>query len=276
MIVVSTVAGMAGTAYSDGLTGLVPTMGCLHEGHLSLMRDAREGCANVVVSIFVNPTQFGPSEDLDKYPRDMDGDLEKCEQAGVDIVFAPEPHDMYPGGYDTYVDVGDRYAHALCGRTRPGHFRGVATVVTKLFNIIRPDRAYFGMKDFQQTVVIRRFTSDLNLPVEIVTCPTVREPDGLAMSSRNAYLNVDERMAATALFRGLTEARDMFLSGETDPENLEYVADKAMSSEPLVEPEYSELVEPDTLKPALAACRGMALAVAARVGRTRLIDNIVL
>jgi len=274
--IVYKVADMAATEHDAAVTGLVPTMGYLHEGHLSLMRKARSECGKVVVSIFVNPTQFGPSEDLNSYPRDMEGDLAKCESEGVDTVFAPEPRDMYPEGFDSCVEVGGRYASALCGRSRPGHFRGVATVVTKLFNIVRPDRAYFGMKDFQQTVVIRRFTADLNIPVEIVACPTVREPDGIAMSSRNAYLAPDERTAATALYRGLSEAREMFLSGETDPEKLEYVVEKAVSSEELVTPEYAELVEPDTLKPALTAREGMVLAVAARVGKARLIDNIVL
>jgi len=258
----------------EGPAGFVPTMGYLHEGHLSLIREAKSECAHVTVSIFVNPTQFGPNEDLDRYPRDMEGDLEKCGSAGVDTVFAPTAADMYPSGYGTLVEVDDAYTAALCGRSRPGHFRGVATVVTKLFNIVRPQMAYFGMKDFQQTVVIRRFTADLNMPVEIVTCPTVREPDGLAMSSRNAYLSPEERAAALSLHMGLSGARELYQSGETDPEKIESFALMTMESEELVTPEYAELVEPDSLRPAIAAGPGMVLAVAARVGGTRLIDNV--
>jgi len=277
MKLITTVAEMAGLpAGGDLLKGFVPTMGYLHEGHLSLIRRAKEECGHVTVSIFVNPTQFGQGEDLDSYPRDMEGDLDKCGSAGVDAVFAPTPAEMYPAGYGTYVEVSDTYTATLCGRSRPGHFMGVATVVAKLFNIVRPDRAYFGMKDFQQTVVIRRLVADLNMPVEVVACPTVREPDGLAMSSRNAYLSPDERSAALSLYRGLSGVLELFQSGETDPEKLEYVALNTMDAEELVTPEYAELVEPDSLKPALVAKGGTVLAVAARVGGARLIDNIVL
>ncbi|MGQ9755652.1 MAG: pantoate--beta-alanine ligase [Desulfotomaculales bacterium] len=261
-------------ARAEGLVGLVPTMGYFHDGHLALMHRARSECRTVVVSIYVNPLQFGPREDFRSYPRNPERDLRLAEGAGVDMVFMPDDGEMYPPGYATYVDV-EGLTDKLCGRSRPGHFRGVATVVTKLFNIVCPDRAYFGEKDFQQALVIRRLAADLNLDLEIITVPTVREPDGLAMSSRNVYLSPAERQAATVLYRSLVKTRDAILAGERDPGRARRILAATIAAEPLAELDYAEvyglpwLAELDRLE------GEVLLAVAARVGRARLIDNLV-
>ena len=252
--------------------GLVPTMGALHEGHMSLVRRAREENATAVVSIFVNPAQFGPDEDFTAYPRDVGADLARLDEAGVDVVFAPPAGEMYPEGFDTHVDVG-RIAEELEGAARPGHFRGVATVVCKLLSIVRPDRAYFGSKDAQQGLVVRRLNADLDLGAEIVTCPTVREPDGLALSSRNAYLDAEERRAATALYRALTTARSM---GGGPAEAVRGAMLDVLRAEPLASVEYVSVADAETLEE-LEAVDGPALvSLAVRIGSTRLIDNMVI
>jgi len=254
--------------------GFVPTMGFLHEGHLSLMRKAREECDVVVVSIFVNPTQFGPREDLDRYPRDAEGDRKKCGSAGVDVLFMPEAKDMYPEKPTVYVTVLG-ISDILEGAARPGHFRGVATVVAKLFNLVKPHRAYFGQKDFQQCVVLERMVAGLNMTVEVVVLPTVREADGLAMSSRNSYLNAEERRAATVLFKALTTARDLFRAGATEPEKLKKKMQAVLREEKHIEVDYIEVADPETLEPLESASSRMVLLVAARLGATRLIDNLL-
>ena len=255
--------------------GFVPTMGYLHEGHLALIRRARAENGFVVVSIFVNPTQFGPAEDFDRYPRDLDRDLDLCRAAGVDLVFAPEVAEMYPPGYQTYVEV-EKLSQGLCGASRPGHFRGVATVVTKLFNIVAPDRAYFGEKDAQQLRVIKRMVADLNLPVAIVPVPTVREPDGLAMSSRNTYLSPDERRAALVLYRALSLAAELFAQGERRAEVLLTRMRELIAAEPLARIDYVAVVDDETLTPVEEIDRPVLVALAVFIGRTRLIDNLVL
>ena len=254
--------------------GFVPTMGYLHEGHLSLVRLSKAQADVTVVSIFVNPTQFGPNEDLGRYPRDAEGDLKKCRDSGADTVFFPDAAGMYPEGYCTYVDV-ERVSEGLCGASRPGHFRGVATVVSKLFNIVKPDRAFFGQKDFQQTVVVRRMVRDLNMDVEVVVGPTMREPDGLAMSSRNVYLAPAERAAAARLYAALSAAKGLYASGERDAGRLKTRVQEILAEEPLVRPEYVEAVDMD-MRPAETAEDGTVIAVAARIGNTRLIDNMPL
>jgi pantoate--beta-alanine ligase len=255
--------------------GFVPTMGFLHEGHLSLMRRARQECDVAAASIFVNPTQFGPNEDLDRYPRDIEGDRRKCESAGVDLLFMPEAKAMYRAQPSVFVIV-EGVSDILEGAIRPGHFRGVATVVSKLFNIMKPHRAYFGQKDFQQCVVIKRMVEELNLGVEVVVLPTVREADGLAMSSRNSYLTPEERRAATVLYRALTSARDLYLAGAGEPEKLKNKARAVLQTEPGVTIDYIEIADPETLAP-LAEARGtMVMLLAARLGRTRLIDNLLI
>ncbi len=261
---------------ASGGLGFVPTMGFLHEGHLSLIRTAKADKGFVAVSIFVNPTQFGPSEDLERYPRDMEGDLAKCRAEGVDAVFVPEPGSMYHEGFSTYVEVAGGLTERLCGASRPGHFRGVATVVAKLFNIVRPDRAYFGAKDYQQTVVVRRMAEDLDTGVEVVVCPTVREPDGLAMSSRNSYLDPVHRKAAASLYAALREAYRLKAQGVTDAREILARVREVIGREPLVDLEYAEIVNPDDLSPVDSAQVSALCAVAARVGSTRLIDNIML
>src|SRR5262249_3271828 len=255
--------------------GLVPTMGALHEGHLSLVRAARRENDFVVVSIFVNPTQFGPHEDLEQYPRDLEGDLRKLEAEGADVVYAPPVEQIYPADFQTYVQV-EELGQRLDGAIRPTHFRGVATVVAKLFNVTQPHRAYFGQKDAAQVAVIRRLIQDLNFPVQLVACPIVREPDGLAMSSRNAYLNPQERHAATVLYRSLQAAEARHREGERSGEELCQVLLNCLASEPLARADYTALVDPDSLLP-LSKIEGRALAaVAAWVGKTRLIDNVIL
>jgi pantoate--beta-alanine ligase len=255
--------------------GFVPTMGALHEGHLSLVRAAKAKCNVVAVSIFVNPLQFGPTEDLAKYPRTFERDHELLEKEAIDILFAPTPEEMYPAGAVTYVTV-ERLSEKLCGRSRPGHFRGVTTVVAKLFHIVEPDAAFFGQKDAAQATIIRRMMQDLNLPVEIVVCPIVREPDGLAMSSRNAYLSPQGRKSALVLQRSLTEVKRRFDQGERNLANLIEAGKQVLAQEPAVRLDYLEIVDPDTLDPMQQLTSSALIAVAAFVGNTRLIDNILL
>ncbi len=256
--------------------GFVPTMGYLHEGHLSLAQLARSSCESVIASIFVNPTQFAPTEDLSAYPRDLDRDLDLLETEGVNLVLAPSNNDeFYPAGYDTWVDVGG-ISQRLEGASRPTHFRGVATIVAKLFNIVRPQRAFFGQKDAQQALVIRRLIRDLNFDIELVLGPTIREPDGLAMSSRNAYLAPEQRAAAAVLRRCLDQVEALYVDGERQAENLRKVMAKILGAEPLAQPDYVSVANPDTLEE-LNTIEGAALvSLAVRIGSTRLIDNTVL
>lgn len=254
--------------------GFVPTMGYLHHGHLALVEASRTKCDVTVVSIFINPTQFGPNEDLSVYPRDFPRDEKLCRDARVEILFAPDAQEVYPIQFQTFVEPG-QLASPLCGTFRPGHFRGVATVVSKLFNMVQPDVAFFGQKDFQQCAVVRRMVADLNLPIEIVTVPTLRELDGLAMSSRNRYLNEEQRRRALAISRGLFAAEAAFHSGERAAKKLIAIAKRHL--EGVDQLQYLELVDGDTLKPAESSLsRPAALCVAAYVGATRLIDNVIL
>lgn len=255
--------------------GFVPTMGYLHAGHLSLVALAKKDCASVLASIFVNPTQFGPTEDLAAYPRDLAGDLKKLEEAGVDLVWLPTNEVMYPPGFNTWVDV-EGITNVLEGAMRPGHFRGVATVVAKLFNAVQPQRAYFGQKDAQQVAVIKQMARDLNVATEIVVGPTVREPDGLAMSSRNAYLNTDQRMAATVLYRALKAAEAAFSAGERDAEKLRGLMRATIQAEPLAKLQYVSCADRLTLQELDTIKDGALLSMAVFVGSTRLIDNLVL
>ena len=276
MMIVSTLDELhSARAILDEPVGLVPTMGFLHEGHLSLVRRAREECASVAVSIFVNPTQFGPNEDLDSYPRNLERDLGLLEPLGVNLVWTPTPGIMYPNGYQTWVQV-DGLTLPLEGAQRPGHFRGVTTIVAKLFNGVRPARAYFGQKDAQQVAVIRRMTQDLNFPLQVVVCPTVREEDGLAMSSRNKYLGPEERQAAGVLFRALSAARDAHAGGEQDAEKLRALMREFISSEPLAKEQYVSCADYDTLEELETVTGKTLLSMAVFVGGTRLIDNFVL
>lgn len=255
--------------------GIVPTMGYFHEGHLSLIRRAREENDLVVVSLFVNPIQFGPKEDLATYPRNLKRDQELAAGAGADILFTPDAVDMYPSNYQTYVEVTE-VSQNLCGASRPGHFRGVATVVLKLFNIVKADRAYFGEKDAQQLRVIRRMAMDLNLDLEIIGCPIIRENDGLAMSSRNVYLNEQERQAALVLYRALQTAKQLIETGERDPKIINRQMQAVFGAEPLASTDYIEIVASDTIKPLTELAGEVLIAVAAKVGKTRLIDNMTL
>ena len=277
MKVITTVAEMAKLSReAKRPLGLVPTMGYLHRGHLSLVDYARKENRALVVSVFVNPTQFGPQEDLAAYPRDMERDMALLEGGGTDVVFAPPVEEMYPPGYDTWVEV-DRLARRLEGEARPGHFRGVATVVAKLFNIVRPDRAYFGQKDGQQAAVIGRMASDLNMGVQVVVLPTVREPDGLAMSSRNIYLTPEQRKAAPSLYRALSRVRELWQGGERDAERLRREARAMLEAEPLVEAiDYVSVADAETLEELDTVDRPAMVSLAARMGRARLIDNVVL
>ncbi|MDD2364726.1 MAG: pantoate--beta-alanine ligase [Desulfuromonadaceae bacterium] len=252
----------------------VPTMGYLHDGHASLLREARKLADVLVLSIFVNPMQFGANEDLDKYPRDMERDFKIAEECGVDIVFIPNATEMYPNGFQTVVSVRD-ISMPLCGANRPGHFDGVATVVTKLFNIVRPDIALFGNKDFQQLAVIRRMTADLNLPIEIVGMPIVRERDGLAMSSRNAYLTQSERESALCLYRSILSARALFDSGERSAAVLKRTVCGIIQNEPSATIDYVEFRDAETLNDVEVIDNSTLLALAVRIGQTRLIDNMV-
>ena len=255
--------------------GLVPTMGALHEGHLSLVRAAKAQSDAVAASIFVNPTQFGPNEDFSKYPRTFERDRELLEKEGVALLFAPSPQEMYPFGACTWVAV-DGLSEKLCGRSRPGHFRGVTTVVSQLFHVVEPDLAFFGQKDAAQLAIIRRMVRDLHMPVEIVACPIVREPDGLAMSSRNAYLDPQQRKSALVLYRSLMAAKKMFDEGGRDTAKLIAAGREVFREEPSVRLNYFEIVDPDSLGPMAEINTPALVAVAAFVGTTRLIDNLIL
>ncbi len=255
--------------------GLVPTMGYFHEGHLTLMREARGSNDIVVVSLFVNPTQFGPNEDFGAYPRDLDRDAAMAAGVGVDLLFNPSVEEIYPDDYGTYVEV-EGITECLCGAARPHHFRGVTTVVAKLFNIVQPDRAYFGMKDYQQLKVVQRMANDLNMPLEIVPVRIVREADGLAMSSRNTYLNPDERRAALVLRESLEYARDLFRLGMRDGSELSEKVRRFIAREPLADIDYVAVVDHETLQPVFQIGDRVLVALAVRIGRTRLIDNEVL
>jgi len=262
-------------ARADGKTvGLVPTMGALHVGHASLIDRAASRCDSVVVSLFVNPTQFGPGEDFERYPRPFEKDVEVCKTHGADAIFAPTPAEMYPRTNLTWVAV-EKVTEPLCGRSRPGHFRGVATVCTKLFNIVGPDVAFFGQKDAQQVAVIRRMVADLNMPLEIVVCPTVREPDGLAISSRNQYLSPQERGQAPVIHRALRRCEELVESGERNASVIVEAMRKVLGEAPALQVEYVSLVDAESLE-AVDRVKGRVLvAIAARLGSTRLIDNIV-
>lgn len=279
MEIIHTVAWMKQVAREarreDRILGLVPTMGALHEGHLSLVREAKKQCLPLVVSIFVNPKQFGPAEDFKKYPRRLEEDRAALEELGVDYLFAPTAEEMYPHGFRTAVVVED-LEDRLEGHSRPGHFRGVTTVVMKLFEITQPRFAYFGRKDAQQLRIIRQMTSDLGLDTQVVACPIVREPDGLALSSRNAYLNGSERHAARALYRSLDTIRREVAAGERDAARLRSAMRRVLDREPGVATDYAEIVDADTLDP-VVSLRGTCLAlVAAFAGSTRLIDNALM
>ncbi len=255
--------------------GLVPTMGYLHQGHLQLMREAKKDCDMVVISIFVNPTQFGPGEDLECYPRDFERDHALAEEMGIDAIFYPSVEEMYPPGFNTKVELNS-LTGCLCGKSRPGHFSGVATVVTKLFNIVLPDRAYFGQKDAQQVLVIRRIVEDLNMPVDIVTVPTVREEDGLALSSRNVYLTPEQRRSAAVLFKSLKAAEKAVEQGERDAGTILRLVRDMVSSVPEAGIDYIELRNNLDLNPVEVIDCPVLLALAVRFGQTRLIDNTVL
>ena len=256
--------------------GMVPTMGALHEGHLSLLRRAQSECSKVFASIFVNPTQFGPNEDLSKYPRTFEADVAKLESAGVDILFAPDAKEIYPAGFTTYVTV-EGLSDRLEGRSRPGHFRGVATVVLKLFEIAQPHFAFFGRKDAQQSRILQRMLQDLNSDVELVLCPIVRESDGLALSSRNAYLNPEERRAAAVLHRALEAVREEVLAGTRDALTLQNAARRVLAEEKLAQVDYVEVASADTFEPvARIGAQPAYVLLAVFVGKTRLIDNLLI
>ena len=276
MIIVNTLEELFDARRSlDGPVGLVPTMGFLHAGHISLVQQAKSECQSVIVSIFVNPTQFGPREDLSSYPRDIERDLRLLAEAKVDLVWTPTPDVMYPPGYQTWVEV-ETLTKTLEGALRPGHFRGVTTIVSKLFNATRPDKAYFGQKDAQQAAVLRQMTRDLSYPLEIVVCPTRREADGLAMSSRNTYLNLEQRQAAPVLHRALSAAKTAFDNGEKNAEKLREIVKAMLSTEPQAQLQYVSCADYDTLIE-LERVNGKALiSMAVLMGKTRLIDNIIL
>ncbi|PIS27138.1 MAG: pantoate--beta-alanine ligase [Candidatus Marinimicrobia bacterium CG08_land_8_20_14_0_20_45_22] len=255
--------------------GLVPTMGYLHEGHLSLVDEAKKRCNFIVMSIFVNPTQFGPNEDLDKYPRDFERDEKLAQQRGVDLIFYPNVAEMYPKPYFTYV-MTEQLSKTLCGASRPIHFRGVTTIVSKLFNIVQPDIAVFGQKDAQQAIIIRRMVDDLNFPVQVVVAPIVREADGLAMSSRNVYLSPEERQQAPIIFRALKSAKELVLNGNRDALAVAELIRRTIGESRLAEIEYIEIVNSITLENVQNIESGNFVAVAVRFGKTRLIDNLVL
>jgi pantoate--beta-alanine ligase len=279
METVHTIAWMKQIAHEaraqDRILGLVPTMGALHEGHFSLIRTAQRECAPVVVSLFVNPKQFGPSEDLNKYPRTLEADRAALEALGVDYLFAPSPQEMYPPGFRTAVVV-EGLSDRLEGRSRPGHFRGVTTVVLKLFEVVQPRFAYFGRKDAQQARLIRQMSADLNLDTSVVVCPVVREADGLALSSRNIYLKGEDRRSAAALSRSLAAVRDEMAKGERDSGRLLATLRRVLATEPRVALDYAEIVDNETLEP-IASLRGTCyILLAAQVGDTRLIDNALI
>ncbi len=260
----------------SGTVGFVPTMGYLHEGHLALVRRAKAECVHVAASIFVNPTQFGPNEDLSRYPRDLPRDLELLQAEGVDLVFVPPVEEIYPPSFRTYIEV-EQVTEPLEGAHRPSHFRGVATVVCKLFNIVQADRAYFGQKDAQQTVVIRQMVQDLNIPTEVIIVPTVREADGLALSSRNVYLDQAQRAAAPVLYRALQLAAALYEQGERDASNVRAAMQQILDQEPLATVDYVSVADPTTLQEIEGTIeRGALVSLAVRFGSTRLIDNVVL
>ena len=276
MQIVRTVAEMKTLSLlSHGSVGLVPTMGYLHQGHLALVKQARSENSTVVVSIFVNPTQFGPGEDFKGYPRDVERDLRSLEKESTDIVFMPSNEEMYPEKYSSWVEVG-KVTDLLEGSHRPGHFRGVTTVVAKLFNIIQPSRAYFGQKDAQQATVIEKMVDDLNMNLEVVVVPTVRESDGLAMSSRNIYLDPQERQAAAALFKALSLARQLHEKGEKNAERLRQEMTAVINKEPLAKIDYLSIADSQTLEELSEIDRTALASLAVRIGKTRLIDNVVL
>jgi len=276
MKVVQTIAGMKEARRRlRGSVGFVPTMGYLHEGHLELARRSRDENRYTVVSIFVNPTQFGPREDFAKYPRDTERDLAMLEKEKVNIVFMPGAGEMYPPRYSTWVDV-EKVTERLEGAIRPGHFRGVATVVSKLFNIVEPTRAYFGQKDAQQLVVIKKMAADLNMNLEVVAVPTVREPDGLAMSSRNVYLNPGEREAALILAKSLSLARKLWVKGERNADVIRKEMTSLIKTEPLGNVEYVSVADAETLEELVKIDRPAVISLAVKIGKTRLIDNILL
>ncbi len=276
MNVITTVAEMVAARNAlPRLIGLVPTMGYLHEGHMTLARWAKRDCHSVVASIFVNPTQFGPGEDFAAYPRDMERDLAMLRKEGVDIVFAPTVEEIYPQGFSTYVNV-EKTTEVLEGARRPGHFRGVATVVAKLFTVVRPDKSYFGQKDGQQVAVIKRMTADLVLGTEIVVVPTVREADGLAMSSRNVYLTPAERAAAPVLYRALCRARDMHRAGERSAATLRQEVTHMIGADPLAKLDYISIADAATLQELETVDRPAMISLACRFGRARLIDNVII
>lgn len=254
--------------------GLVPTMGYLHEGHKSLMEHSVRDNDKTIVSIFVNPTQFGPNEDLDKYPRDLERDKEVCESAGVDLIFHPETEEMYPEDFFTFSDM-TTITEGLCGGNRPGHFRGVCTVVSKLFNIAAPDRAYFGQKDAQQLAVIKKMVRDMNFDLEVIGCPIVREEDGLAKSSRNTYLSDAERKAALVLNQSLKKGQQCIESGERSAESVKQAVRSHLEAEPQAKIDYVEIVDWNTLQPVETLEKPVLLAIAVYIGKTRLIDNFV-
>lgn len=254
--------------------GFVPTMGCLHEGHLSLIKKARQDCDEVAVSIFVNPTQFGAGEDYHKYPRDLSRDIELCNEEGVDVVFVPSRQEMYPEAYFTFVKVEGKLSSSLEESSRPGHFQGVCTILTKLFNIISPDFSYFGEKDYQQALVVKRLVRDLNFDTQIVVLPTVREKGGLAVSSRNSYLNKQERCAATALHKSLEKAKQMIKEGTKDPEVVASKMRDLIKAEPLAQIDYVAVVDPETLQEVERIGKDVLVAVAVQIGGIRLIDNV--
>jgi pantoate--beta-alanine ligase len=255
--------------------GFVPTMGALHQGHISLVEKARRSSDYVVVSIFINPKQFAPGEDLSRYPRNLEGDLALLQDAGADLAFVPEVDEFYPPEFATIIKV-EGPALGLCGEFRPDHFAGVATIVVKLFNLVKPQKAFFGLKDMQQYAVIKRVVADLNLSVEIVPGPTVREADGLAMSSRNAYLSAEERRVAPEIYRALEKAEEMYRTGERDAERLLAIVEQHLDGFPAIQVQYLEAVDPNTMSKRTGMLGQVALAIAAYVGKTRLIDNIIL
>ncbi|HZV87330.1 MAG TPA: pantoate--beta-alanine ligase [Candidatus Binatus sp.] len=279
MEIIRTIAWMkeyARAARGEGrVIGLVPTMGALHEGHTGLVKRARQECSQVIASVFVNPKQFGPKEDYQKYPRDLEKDADKLAAVGVDALFAPETPDVYPDGFRTYVNV-EGISERLEGRSRPGHFRGVATVVLKLFEIVQPHFAYFGRKDAQQVHIISEMARDLNLDSEIVVCPIVRETDGLALSSRNAYLSGEERIAATVLHRALVAAGNELAGGVRDAVQLQNVMRRIIEAEPLAILDYAEIVNADTFEPVVRVARPCYAVLAVFIGKTRLIDNLLI
>jgi pantoate--beta-alanine ligase len=276
MIIVTTLEELFyARRFLDAPVGLVPTMGYLHDGHISLVGQAKRECKSVIATIFVNPTQFGPNEDLDKYPRNLERDLKLLEAAGVDIVWTPTAEVMYPAGYQTWVEV-EKLTKPLEGSMRPGHFRGVTTVVSKLFNATRPDKAYFGQKDAQQAAVIRQMTHDLSYPIEIVVCPILREGDGLAMSSRNSYLSPEERQSATVLYRALTSAKTAFAGGEKNAEKLRQIVKDVVAAEPKAQLQYISCANYDSLAELETVSGKALLSMAVFMGKTRLIDNFIL